>query len=407
MVNRIKRGSLREDAVIAVCYMAVGLVLNFLEFSEGGPLYLDTMISVFLTIVAAAAVGLRRKKPILMLGVVAAVTVVMALTGGGIFVYFLIFEWFFSATLFCSKSTKRYVPMVAGLLVIGTTVYAQWQSGSATISLLVFLQITVLCMTPIWWAQSLSSLHDLAISDRQRVEAEGKAAIRAEKLLTAETELTNQHLKAILARDLHDTVASRISAIAMQSATAVSIADVGVKDAVFESIRKGSLEALREMRATIHLLKCDEVEERHSCDRHRARFMELVAAARSTGIRVSLDDGVELENQTKIGDVYLIAQEALTNVLKHAPHSPITISFKQEDRKFILTVLNDFVPLAGDGNGERSSLVRCGSGQGLANMQARARNRGGKFSAGPTASGSSWMVRAEFAGDAFMRGPEG
>lgn len=399
MVNRIKRGSLREDAVIAICYMAVGLVLNFLDFSEGGPPFLHPLVSGLLTIVAAAAIGLRRKKTFLMLGVVAAVTAIMAAAGGGTFVYFLIFEWFFSATLFGSKATRKYVPLIAGLLVIGTTTYAQWQSGSANISLLVFLQVAMLCMTPIWWAQSLASLHDLATSDRQRVEAEAKAAVRAERLLAVETELANHHQRAILARDLHDTVASRISAIAMQSATAASIADVGIKDSVFESIRRGSLEALQDMRATIQLLKSDEALELQSCARHRARFMELVAAARATGIRVDLDDRVEAHDEERIGDLYLIAQEAITNVLKHAPNSPITVCFKRENRKLILTVLSDFVPLSDNGHGMRNSLARCGSGQGLANMQARAHERGGTFSAGPTESGNSWMVSTELIED--------
>ena len=185
----------------------------------------------------------------------------------------------------------------------------------------------------------------------------------------------------------------------MQSATAASIADIGVKDTVFESIRKGSLEALQEMRATIHLLKSDEVVEDQSCDRHRARFMELVAAARAASIRVDLDDGVQAQDNAKVGDLYLIAQEALTNVLKHAPNSPITISFKQANNKLILTVLSNFLPSPDNGYGERNSLAGYGSGQGLANMQARAQNRGGTFSAGRTESGNRWMVSAEFIGE--------
>ncbi|WAP50631.1 hypothetical protein OL239_11375 [Arthrobacter sp. ATA002] len=59
--------------------------------------------------------------------------------------------------------------------------------------------------------------------------------------------------------------------------------------------------------------------------------MELVAAARATGIKVDRDGGVDSQDDPRIGDLYLIAQKALTNVLKHAPNSPVTISFKQED----------------------------------------------------------------------------
>jgi signal transduction histidine kinase len=87
--------------------------------------------------------------------------------------------------------------------------------------------------------------------------------------------------------------------------------------------------------------------------------------------------------------VYRIAQEALTNAVKHAPGAPTAVR---------LTVGAAAVTLTADSRGEPGT----GTGLGLVTMRERAESLGGSFSAGP--GGRGWLVRATLPVDASLRG---
>ncbi|MFW0773790.1 sensor histidine kinase [Paenarthrobacter nitroguajacolicus] len=385
----------REDVLVALSYFAVGLGLQILELSGRNPPHIPAAAGLMITILSTAAITLRRQKTPVMLTVVAAAVAISAATGGSTFMYFLMFEWFFSATLYASKVIRRVAAAIAVALVAAVSIYAQWESASINVTAVVFMQATMLCMIPIWWANNIASVRRLAAADRRRAEAEAEASIRAERLLAAEKLLASHHEKTALARDLHDMVASRISAIAMQSATGVDIADTVVKDKVLASIREGSLEALREMRAMIQLLTSNDAPAAPTRGQHRDRFLELVGAARASGVEVKVEDALEPSLDETAEDLYLIAQEALTNVLKHAPKSSVSITLSRTAGKTRLTVVNRLDPAAPHTQDGDNLLAEHGSGHGLANMLERAKGRGGSFSAGPMDAGLGWSVSAE------------
>jgi signal transduction histidine kinase len=84
---------------------------------------------------------------------------------------------------------------------------------------------------------------------------------------------------------------------------------------------------------------------------------------------------------------YRIVQEALTNVLKHAPGAPTRVCVNRDDDVLEIAVVNERVELDG------STLP--GSGFGLVGMRQRAELYGGTLEAGECAGGFS--VRARFA----------
>ena len=86
--------------------------------------------------------------------------------------------------------------------------------------------------------------------------------------------------------------------------------------------------------------------------------------------------------------LYRVAQEALTNVVKHAPGQLAQIELGFADDRVILSVSN---PRSGSANG--SPLKDSGGGYGLQGIKERVLLLGGHVDVGPTAEG--WLVHAE------------
>jgi signal transduction histidine kinase len=78
---------------------------------------------------------------------------------------------------------------------------------------------------------------------------------------------------------------------------------------------------------------------------------------------------------------YRITQEALSNVMKHAPGAKVKITMGYGPGWFTLTVRN------GPGTVAIEALEETGGGHGLIGMRERAGMLGGEITAGPTSEG--------------------
>jgi signal transduction histidine kinase len=83
-----------------------------------------------------------------------------------------------------------------------------------------------------------------------------------------------------------------------------------------------------------------------------------------------------------------VAQEALTNVRKHAAGAPTTVTLEFLQSSVRVTVANDISA------GEQSTLASTGGGFGLRGMQERIELLGGSLSAGTSDDASTWRVEA-------------
>jgi signal transduction histidine kinase len=155
--------------------------------------------------------------------------------------------------------------------------------------------------------------------------------------------------------------------------------------ALAEAERLGR-ESLTEVRQVVGMLREDSDDGRGS---RTAPLPDadgltiLVERFRSAGADVtfSVDGDIGRLPATVGLAVYRILQEALTNVIKHAPGASATAR---------LTVLPREVTLAVDSLGPPGT----GSGLGVVSMRERAESLGGSCEAGP--SGGGWLVRASF-----------
>lgn len=190
-----------------------------------------------------------------------------------------------------------------------------------------------------------------------------------------------------LARELHDTVAHHVSAIAIQAQAGRTVA-AGRPDAAvraLEIIEEAASRTLAEMRTMVGLLRDGDEPDR--APQRGVVDIERLARDAAHGPRVDVELTGELDAlRPSVGAaMYRLAQEAITNATQHARHATrIDVHVAGEDDWVRLTVRDD---------GDAGSPVRSQSGYGLVGMAERAALLGGTFEAGP-GPGKGWTVNA-------------
>ncbi|MGH9233629.1 MAG: sensor histidine kinase [Acidimicrobiales bacterium] len=192
-----------------------------------------------------------------------------------------------------------------------------------------------------------------------------------------------------LARELHDTVAHHVSAIAIQAQAGRTVAE-SRPEAVVDAlavVEKEASRALTEMRTIVGALRRGEQSDLTP----QPGVADIERLARSTGNRPHVDvsltgDLGELPPSVDAA-LYRLAQESVTNALRHARHATLVqVVVTGDDDSVRLTVRDD-----GDA---RPADAASSSGFGLLGMAERARLLGGAFEVGPNREGG-WTVNAE------------
>ena len=218
--------------------------------------------------------------------------------------------------------------------------------------------------------------------------AAGGAAFRyrAESRRRASDQIRSQE-RVGLARELHDIVAHHVSAIAVQAQAGRAMAGQR-PEAALEALAVIEGEASRtlaEMRAMVRVLRDGAPAEYAP----RPGVADLVSLARRdpvpvVDVEVPDDlDGLPLQVDAA---VYRLAQEALTNALRHARNaSRVEIRVVEGGGRLRLRVTDD---------GQIDPVRSASHGFGLLGMTERVQLLGGTLRAGPV-SGGGWAVDAE------------
>ena len=196
--------------------------------------------------------------------------------------------------------------------------------------------------------------------------------------------------RARIARELHDVVAHSLSVIVVQADGAAAGADQrpDAAAAALRTIGDTGRDALGQMRRLLGVLRAEGADGAVLAPQPGAGELDaLVAQVMRAGLPARLSvEGVPrpLEGTADV-TLYRLAQEALTNVLKHAgPVSRVDVVLRYRDAAVELLVSDD-------GRGPRTR--RDGHGHGLVGMRERVDLEDGTLTARPGDDGG-FEVRA-------------
>lgn len=207
-----------------------------------------------------------------------------------------------------------------------------------------------------------------------------------------------------LARDLHDTVAHHVSAIAIQAqaGSAVAANDPGATVRVLQAIEAEATRTLREMRAMVGVLRAPGDALAPTPGLADIRALAGTDAA-TPAVAVRLGGDLDSVPSAVAAAVYRIAQEAVTNARRHARGATwIDVGVDVDADDVRLEVRDDGGAAAGTARPEapRSAPALRGRGvgtvspgYGITGMRERAALLGGTCEAGP-APGGGWVVTA-------------
>jgi signal transduction histidine kinase len=199
-----------------------------------------------------------------------------------------------------------------------------------------------------------------------------------------------------IAREMHDVVAHALAVITVQAGVGRCLAGKRPEEAsgALESIETISRTAQDELRVVLGLLRDGEAGTAQLTPTPRLIDVEdLADTVRASGICLELRmEGTDRRLSPSLElSVYRVAQEALTNVVKHAPGARAAAELTVSAGKVRLDVRDDGGP---GGGASRAGLGTGGTGHGITGMRERVGAFGGWLVAGPVAGGS-FQVTAE------------
>ncbi|MFF4170261.1 sensor histidine kinase [Streptomyces sp. NPDC001744] len=218
-----------------------------------------------------------------------------------------------------------------------------------------------------------------------QVRREADREVTAQQTVT-ERERSKRTLleeRTTIARELHDVVAHHMSVVAIQAEAApyrVENPPPELEQA-FLTIRENAVAALTELRRILGVVRAEDYEAPDAPQPTLADLDALVANVREAGLDVEktvtgavreLPQGVELS-------AYRIVQEALSNVLRHAPGAAAKVEVS-----YVLGGLGLRVA-----NGPARGLVKPspGAGHGITGMRERVAMLSGEMTAEATGDG--------------------
>ena len=184
-----------------------------------------------------------------------------------------------------------------------------------------------------------------------------------------------------LAREMHDTLGHRltVAAVQLEGAQRLCTSDPGQAETMVVTVREQVRDALAELRSSVAKLRAPieaDLQLRSSLQRLITNFQDATGL---TVYQMLPEEMPHLPDPHRLA-IYRTAQEALTNIQKHA---------KAERVWLMLTVSHNRVSLLVGDDGKGVSLRKDQSGFGLRGMRERASQLGGELHLEPRKGGGT------------------
>jgi signal transduction histidine kinase len=280
-------------------------------------------------------------------------------------------------------SSRSFLSMLAGM---ATLVVALALQPPEVVDLSSWVS-TVLVLLVAW----LAGENLRARRDRWRELEERARRLEVEREERARQAVDAERMR--IARELHDVVAHAMSVVAVQAGVAHHVIDSRpelARDAL-GAIEATSRSALVELRRMLGVLRTSDHPEEAAALQPSAGLGDLerlTAPLAASGVRVdvSLSGDLEAVPDAVSRSAYRIAQEALTNVLKHGGDTA-TLLVSCDGSEVVVDVRD-----AGPRSSRRPPVD--GSGQGLIGMRERVAVFAGRLHAGPDGAGGFRVTAA-------------
>jgi signal transduction histidine kinase len=361
------------DVTIAVCYLLIG-VPTTLFGGTGGPW--AKAASVALTVVAAAALVVRRRWPVVSFGVILATSAL---------------GWPLN-----QLADPIAVPIALYALAVYRSVRSSWIGMGVVVAVSVLCTLLFSTGPDRWASTSFVLVFTLAIaaigmavgSRRRYVDALIDRAQQLAREREQREALAAAAERTRIAREMHDIVAHSLSVMISlaDGAGVVLRRDPANAAELLDQVAETGRSALSDMRRVLGLLRdpiAPLAPQPTSADLgsiiETFRRSGLPVRFTTSGAALPADAGLQLA-------VYRIVQESLTNVLRYAPGAgSVDVVVAHEDDQIDIRIDN-----SGDHRG--GLLAIPGTGQGIVGMQERAAVYQGTVTAGPY--GGGWRVQA-------------
>ncbi|SMH43107.1 Signal transduction histidine kinase [Rathayibacter oskolensis] len=332
--------------------------------------------AIALTLAPILVLPLRRRRPIVVLGVVVALYGAAALSG-------TLSPGIVLAAAVAMFAVANRSPRRVGLIVLIAT--------AAAILLLSLLaaSVGVLDARVVQFAVTVAfagAAGDATRSRREYIAAVTERAERAEQTRESEARrrVTEERLR--IARDLHDAVAHRIAVISLNAGVATSALESRPEKAreALGTIRSAARSVLGDIGDLLEVLRSDDESGEAAVPQPGLdRLDELVRRFGVDGLQVNVRTEGDLAAVSGAVDLvaYRVVQEALTNAHKHGAEHRAHVLLSVGDDRVDIVVTNP-VPAPA----EPSAPPR-GGGHGLLGLRERVASVRGTVTTGPTPGG--------------------
>jgi len=412
-----------DDRGVAVAYLAAGLLLHGAGLSVTGAAVTGPAawwLHAGLLLVACGALTVKRAHPAVVLLVATAAAVAGLAIGGSLGLLLVLVDALYTAEIHLRPRGRRGLHAVVTVVAASAPVAVWVLGGGLREGLAAALQAVAILVTPLWWGSDVRSRTELAVSEAQRADLARAHAADVQRIADLDLEAAVREERAGMARDLHDVVAGRLSAIAIHAEAALSGApDEGRDRAALTAVRGEAVASLAEMRSMILVLRGAPGAGGTTAAAGLDRLDDLVATARDRGLDVRVRGSAPPLPAVVDHAAYRIAREALTNAAAHGPAGGRVDVLLSAGQDAVEVEVLSALPADGrtggradgaaggaaeraadrgaaDGTGAaahpRGPSPALGSATGLVSMAERARSLGGRFAAGP--EGDRWRVHA-------------
>ncbi|MEU1512840.1 sensor histidine kinase [Streptomyces sp. NPDC005811] len=369
------------DALLAAALFACSFPGSVITFPGREPA-VPWWPGVLLAAVACAALVMRRTHPRRTVLVTLGCAVAASALGHLLTVLLLapLMLALYSLAAATDRRTANTFTLAAVALLIGTGLLAGPPGEPLVLKLL----------GPAAWLllpTSLGTVNRLRAACLDAVQARAEHAERTREE-EARRRVTEERMR--IARDLHDVVAHHLVLANLQAGAVARQLPARPREAarLTAELTGTTASALRELKATVGLLREADADPgplpAAAPTPGLAQLPQLAASFRGAGLMVTVRTEGEPRPLTAGADLtaYRIAQEALTNVTKHAATGTADVRLVYADDRVVVTVT--------DGGGNRPTAG--GNGYGLIGMRERARSAGGRVRAGHRVGGGFEVV---------------